>query len=218
MTTKVMDCDLVVLGAAGSGLVAAVKAADVSGKKVIVLEKAKKPGGATIFAHGFSPRDTKWQKEAGYAVSDPQDISGQIFDWLVEKGGAEKYFRMAKKGERKMGGEGSVFMPVRLEKYRDLPDPSIGPGWWGSYFVDKMIECCGKMGIPVLTETSARKFITDDKGRVKGVLADTRDGQLLVNCKVCVIAAGGFGANYEKLNKRWPEEFNNKSLRHLSTE
>ena len=216
MTTKVMDCDLVVLGAGGAGLVAAVKAADVSGKKVIVLEKAKKPGGASIFAHAVSVMDTKWQKEAGYAVNDPQDISGQFFDWLVEKGGSEKYFRMAKQGERKMGGAGSIFMPVRLDKYKDLPDPSIGPGWWGSYIVDKMIECCEKTGIPVLTETRARKFITDDKARITGVLADTKDGQLLVNCKACFIGAGGFGANYEKLNKYWPEEFNNKELFSLS--
>ena len=50
MATKIMDCDLVVLGAGGSGLVAAVKAADLSGKKIIVLEKAKKPGGSPIFA------------------------------------------------------------------------------------------------------------------------------------------------------------------------
>ena len=215
MATKVMDCDLVVLGAGGCGLVAAVKAADVSGKKVIVLEKAKKPGGASIFAHAVSVMDTKWQKEAGYAVSEPQDISGQFFDWLVEKGGAEKCFRMAKEGERKMGGAGSIFMPVRLDRYKDHPDPSIGPGWWGSYIVEKMIECCEKTGIPVLTETSAKKFITDDKGKVTGVLAGTRDGQLLVNCKACVIAAGGFGANYEKLQKYWPEEFNNKQIFNL---
>jgi len=231
MTTKVMDCDIVVLGAAGSGLVAAVKAADVSGKKVIVLEKAKKPGGATIFAHGMGDvgdiKDSKWQKEAGFAVNDPPDIRGQFFDWLASKGGAEKYFRVAKEGKRISGSErgggsgaggaggsagGEIYMPMRLEKYKGLPDQTIGPGWMGSYVVDKMIECCEKMGIPVLTETRARRFITDDKGKVTAVLADTKDGQLLVNCKACVIAAGGFGANYEKLKKRWPEDFDNKEI------
>jgi hypothetical protein len=60
---------------------------------------------------------------------------------------------------------------------------------------------CQKQGIQILYETPARKFITDDKGKVAGVLADTKDGQLLVNCKACVIAAGGFGRNYEKLKK-----------------
>jgi len=216
MATKVMDCDLVVLGAAGSGLVAAVKAKDVSNKNVVVLEKAKKPGGASMFASGMGDvgdiRDSKWQKDAGFAVNDPPDIRGQFFDWLVSKGGAESFFRVAKEGEGRMGGGGSIYQPARMEKYKDHPDPSIGPGRMGTYVVEKMIECCEKAGIPVLKETRARKFITDDEGRVTAVLADTVDGQLLVNCKACVIAAGGFGRNYEMLRKRWPEDFNNKEL------
>jgi len=217
MAIKVMDCDLVVLGAAGCGLVAAVKAADVSGKKVIVLEKAKKPGGATIFAHGMGSvgpiKDTKLHREAGYPVNDSPDITGQFFDWLLSKGGVEKYFRIGEPNPDRLGA--MIYMPVRTEKYKDHPDPSIGPGWMGSVVVDKMLECCEKTGIPVLTETRARKFITDDKGKVTGVLADAKDGQLLVNCKVCIIGAGGFGANYEKLQKYWPDDYNNKKMHNL---
>jgi fumarate reductase flavoprotein subunit len=208
--TKVMDCDLVVLGAGGSGLFAAVKAYDLTGKKVIILEKAKKPGGATYFAGGLGTvKDTTWAKEAGWKVSEPQHISGQIFDWFVSKGGAEKFFKAAKPGEN---ARSAISEQQRTEKYKDLPDPSIGPGRGGSFIVDRMVECCQKEGIQILYETPARKFITDDKGKVAGVLADTKDGQLLINCKACVIAAGGFGRNYEKLQKHWPEEFNNKEI------
>lgn len=214
MTTKVMDCDLVVLGAGGAGLVAAVKATDLTGKKVIVLEKAKKTGGASIFAHAIMVQDSKWQKDAGVEVNDPQDISGQFFDWLVSKGDMEKYFIVATKGERMFGSYrfGTVLMPQRIPKYRKLDDPSIGPGWAGTVIVDKMVECCKKMGIPIFTETRARKFITDDTGKVVGVLADTPEGQLLVNCKACFIAAGGFGADMEKLKKHWPEVYNGKEI------
>ncbi len=209
-----MDCDLVVLGAAGSGLVAAVKAADVSGRKVIVLEKAKKPGGGSVFAGGMGEvgqiKDSKWQRDAGMPVSDPPDIKGQFWDWVVSKGGAEKYFVVEKEGSGRTAG--GISMPGRMEKYKGLTDPSIGPGKMGSYMVDKMVECCEKMGIPILTETRAKKFVTDDKGRVIGVEAETKEGQLIVNCKACVIAAGGFGGNYEKLRKHWPEVFNNKHM------
>lgn len=209
-----MDCDLVVLGAGSAGLVAAVKAADLTGKKVIVLEKAKKTGGASIFAHAIMVQDSKWQKDAGAEVNDPQDISGQFFDWLVSKGDMEKYFIVATNGERMFGSYrfGTVLMPQRTPKYRKLDDPSIGPGWAGTVVVDKMVECCGKMGIPVLTETRATKFITDGAGKVVGVLADTNEGQLQVNCKACFIAAGGFGADMEKLKKRWPEVYNGKEI------
>jgi succinate dehydrogenase/fumarate reductase flavoprotein subunit len=213
MATKVMDCDLVVLGAGGAGLVAAVKAFDLTGKKVIVLEKSKKPGGATYFAGGFAEiKDSKWQKDAGYKVSEPQDITGQIFDWFVSKGGAESFYKVAKPEEKR---KLAIYTAARTEKYKDLPDPSIGPGRGGTFIVDKLVECCKKNGIQILTETSARKFITDDKGKVTGVLADSMDGQLLINCNACVVAAGGFGSNYEKLKKYWPEYFDNKRIHSL---
>jgi fumarate reductase flavoprotein subunit len=213
MTTKVMDCDLVVLGAGGSGLVAAVKAFDQTGKKVIVIEKTRKPGGATYFAGGFGGiKDSKWQKDAGYKVNDPPDITGQIFDWLVSKGGMESFYKIAKPEEKK--GDG-IYTPDRTEKYKDLPDPSIGPGRGGSFIVDKLVESCQKQGIQILTETLPKKFVVDESGMVKGVLAEAKDGQILVNFKACVIAAGGWGANMEKLKKYYPKEFNNTKIHSL---
>ena len=208
--TKVMDCDLVVLGAGGAGLVAAVKAHDQTGRKVIILEKAGKPGGATYFAGGLaSVSDSTWQKDAGYKVSEPQHITGQFFDWFVTKGDVEKFFRVARPEENR---QWAIYTLPRTEKYKDLPDPSIGPGRGGTFIVDKMVECCRKQGIQILYETPARKFITDAKGKVTGVMADTKDGQLVVNCRACIIASGGFGRDFEKLKKYWPEEYNNEEL------
>ena len=216
MTIKVMDCDLVVLGAGGSGLVAGVKAFDLTGKKVIILEKSRKPGGATYFAGGMGEtgpiKDSTWQKNAGHEVSEPQDISGHFFDWLVSKGGAETFFKVAKPEENVSQ---SIYWDQRTEKYRDLPDPSIGPGKMGSWVVDKLVECCQKQGITLLTETRARKFVTDDRGRLTGVIADTKDGQLLVSCKACVIAAGGYGRNMALLKKYYPKQFNDKKIHNL---
>lgn len=206
-----MDCDLVVLGAGGAGLVAAVMGAEASGKKVIVLEKAKKPGGATMFAAGIRVKDSTWQKEVGEKVNDPPDVSGLFFDWLVSKGGAEKYFFVSPPGDERAAWSSIQFRDI-MEKYKGHPAPGHSPGWMGTYVVSKMLECCKQMDIPVLTETRARKFITDSGGNVAGVLADTPGGQLRVNFKACFIGAGGFGADYEKCRKIWPSEFNNKPM------
>jgi fumarate reductase flavoprotein subunit len=218
MSTKVMDCDLVVIGAGGAGMVAAVKAFDLTGAKVIVLEKSRKPGGATYLAGGMGEsgpiKDSKWQKEAGWEVSEPQDISGQFFDWLVTKGDAETFFSIEKRQEGD-SGSGSITMPKRTEKYKDLPDPSIGPGKMGSWVVDKLVDCCKKQGITLLTATPARRFITDASGKVTGVLADSPDGQILINCKAVVMAAGGYGSSQEKLKKYYPRIFNNTKIHSL---
>jgi fumarate reductase flavoprotein subunit len=109
-------------------------------------------------------------------------------------------------------GQENLVKTVRMEKYLKLPDPSIGPGRGGTFLITKMLEFCQKQGIQVFYETPAKKFITDSKGNVTGVQADTKDGEVVINCKACVIASGGFGRNYPKLKKYWPEEYNNKEI------
>jgi len=206
MATKVMNCDAVIIGAGGTGMIAAVRAAELSGKKVIVLEKTRKPGGATVFAHGIQMSDSTWQKNAGEKVNEPQDLTGRFFDWLVTKGGAEKYFKIS---DEKMESMSSLIMYKRLDKYKDHDDPTIGPGWMGSYIVDKMLECCKKLGVEVITEARAKKLVKDSSGKVTGLLAEVKDGELQVNFKACFISSGGFGANYAKCQKKWPETYDN---------
>lgn len=217
MITKIMECDLLVLGAGGSGLVAGVRANDLTEKKVIILEKTKKPAGCTYFAGGMGEsgpiKDSTWQKDAGHEVSETPDISGQFFDWLVTKGDAKDYFTVAKPGQG--GRMGSIGMKNMEGKYRGKPDQTIGPGRLGSWMVDTLSDLCKKQGIQILNETRARRFITDDRGRVTAVLADTNDGQLLVNCKACIIAAGGYGANKELLKKYYPKQFDGGKMHSL---
>ena len=212
MATKVMECDLVVLGAGGVGMPAAVKAAEDSGKKVIVLEKAKKLGGGAMFMHAFPIRDSKWQKDAGETVSNPPDLSGQFFDWLVSKGGAEEYWKVYKPTDTGSIFFGTVHMTKRTAFYKDLPDVSIGPGGTGTYIIDKMRECCDKMKIPVITQARGKKLLVEAGGKVTGVVADTPDGELQVNCKAVFIATGGFGGDYKRLQKLFPVDFNNETI------
>lgn len=217
MVTKTMDCDLCVIGAGGCGLVAGVKAADLSGKKVIILEKSKKAfGGSSTFAHGMAITDSTFQKKAGEKVSDPPSVSGQFFDWICGKGDVERYFTIVPMEKVKMKEFGNLVMPERVDRYKGHPDHAIGPGWLGTLFTDVMIECCDKMNIPILTSTRAKAFVLDPGGKVTGVLADTEDGELQVNFKACLVAAGGFGSNDALLTELYPETFNGKSRRRYS--
>lgn len=60
-----LDCDVVVVGGGGLGLVAAVRAAEAGVKKIVVIEKTSKPGGNTMLAIGMMGADTQTQKNAG---------------------------------------------------------------------------------------------------------------------------------------------------------
>ena len=59
--TEKLEADIVVIGAGGAGLAAAVTAAG-KGAKVIVLEKRPIPGGATLFAGGTFAIESPVQK------------------------------------------------------------------------------------------------------------------------------------------------------------
>jgi len=245
MATKVMECDLVVLGGGGAGLVAAVKANEDSGKKVIVLEKAKNCGGSSWFAGGpgvgsmgggGAPGGAQGNKQGGPggqsgAPGGQGGMPGAAAGMAAAAGGTQGGQGGAPSGMQGgpggggmggMGGFSSWFgtkvgtenyvKTARMDKFKELPDPSIGPGRGGTFLIEHMLEFCQKQGIQVLNETPAKKFVTDSNGKITGVLADSKDGELLIKCKACVIASGGFGSNYEKLKKYWPEQYNNKEI------
>ena len=76
-------CDVVVLGAGGTGLAAAVEAANL-GRKVIVLEKNPAPGGSTSWSVGtITATNTRLQKRAG--IEDSPDWH---FEDLAKHAGA----------------------------------------------------------------------------------------------------------------------------------
>jgi fumarate reductase flavoprotein subunit len=240
-----MECDLVVLGGGGAGLVAAVKANEDSGKKVIVLEKAKNCGGSSWFAGGpgvgsmgggGAPGGAQGNKQGGPggqsgAPGGQGGMPGAAAGMAAAAGGTQGGQGGAPSGMQGgpggggmggMGGFSSWFgtkvgtenyvKTARMDKFKELPDPSIGPGRGGTFLIEHMLEFCQKQGIQVLNETPAKKFVTDSNGKITGVLADSKDGELLIKCKACVIASGGFGSNYEKLKKYWPEQYNNKEI------
>lgn len=261
-------CDLVVLGAGGSGLVAAVRAAQRSGKKVIVVEKSKKIGGNTNLGHGFMMRYTKWHEAAGLEDTREESInslyerSGKVldyqllhnatyalsdmFDWLCTFGGVEDKFVLKKmgpggphsapaddkkagekdkKGDKQSQGGGMPFagpigamidFPVRTKNTK-CTDTSMGPGWMGTFVVEKMSEVGQKQfGVEILTGTAAKQLLTNSDGSFSGVVCEDGGGTVTIHAKVCVIATGGFAHNDEIIRKTNPAFFHGQPVKRLS--
>ncbi|MBP2656741.1 MAG: binding domain, partial [Firmicutes bacterium] len=59
---KHLACDLVVIGAGGSGMVAAVRAAECGVKKIIVMDKAGRAGGNAWMAVGMFATNSQKHK------------------------------------------------------------------------------------------------------------------------------------------------------------
>lgn len=222
----VRECDLVVCGG-GTGLVAAIKAAQM-GKKVILLEKAARCGGNTDIAHGFFPIYSKLHAEQGIedvreeAVKVMVERAGgvigedimrtaiygcsEFFDWLLDFPGTREAYTVEKLGDKREAGP--IFGPAvthfvkRTENTRSL-DPSIGPGWAGTFVKQTMLDAipAQKLDVEILLNHQAKHLITDETGAVTGVIALDPGGETEIHCKAVVLATGGFGSSDEKLQK-----------------
>jgi fumarate reductase flavoprotein subunit len=195
--TILKNCDMVVVGGGASGLIAAAIAADISKKKVIVLEKAKNPGGSGFFAQFIRFFSTKWQKDAGvpdqmddYIRSamnitrwqlNPQLVTNAFraipgfFDWFCTWAKPEEIFTM--RDSRTSKKRKSIEIKnADIEKTRK--------------FMHKIIDKCNELGVEILTEHAAIDFVMGDKGEVTGVVAMDPGGLTVVNCKVCLVSTG----------------------------
>ena len=221
------SCDLCVIGAGGGGLVAAIRFAQLTGKKVIVLEKAKKCGGSTTLAHNWFTGYNRWHQEAGipdqtekllkYCIREAQGClpdslvekvlrnTGRFFEWLVDfdEKEARECFAI---GRGPMGALG-IDYPDRKFENLNCHDPAIGPGWAGTYLIRKMLQVAPTLGVEVYTQHEAVKLLTDENGAVNGVVANNPGGTVTVHAGAVVLATGGFSGNDEKLKKFEPNFF-----------
>ena len=219
--------DVVVCGG-GTGLVAAVRAAE-TGKKVILVEKADKLGGNTDYAHAFFPVYTKWHEAAGMPDCREQAVAhylnvtdhvlaedvvrtavygcGDFFDWLCGFGGAEEVYRLVNLGDADahgpIYGPGLLDFPNRIKDNLLCRDDAIGPGWGGTYVKYKMLEAIRdrKLNVEILTGTAAKHLRLDDAGRIAGVVCEDRGGEVRIDAPAVILATGGFGKSDEKLKE-----------------
>jgi hypothetical protein len=205
------SCDLVVLGGGGSGLVAAVRAAQLTGKKVIVLEKDTTAGGGAQGARSFRCFGSKWQAKRNipdttseYAhekmewmywwldqrvVNNGLRGTGQFFDWMGEQGAdletgftAEKY----------------VFAHG---KYEPVGPQKVG---FGRFVMTTMKDRCKALGVEVLTKHPVVDIEVKD-GKIVAAIAKSDAGYVRIACKACVLATGSWIRNDAVCKKYAPE-------------
>lgn len=220
----IRECDFVVCGG-GTGLVTAIKAAQL-GKKVILLEKATRVGGNTDLAHGFFPVYSKMHAEKGIedvreeAVKVMTERAGGIieeelmrtgiygcsefFDWLLDFPGTRDNYSVERLGDKREAGP--VFGPAVTHFKRRISnklsrDPSIGPGWAGTFVKQAMLDAipAQRLDVEILLQHEAKHLVTDESGRVIGVIARDPGGETEIRAKAVVLATGGFGSSDEKL-------------------
>ncbi|HEY1235329.1 MAG TPA: FAD-dependent oxidoreductase [Candidatus Binatia bacterium] len=198
-----VDRDIIVIGAGGCGLMAALVAAK-KGARVLLLEKTDKPGGGTAFSSkGIRAAGSRRQRELKIddsAALYAQDIlrrnngesdtvivrrlaetSGRVADFLTDEAGIE--FEI---GEFAFGHSAQRSHSWNVDQ--TVTD-----------FLFAAVE--REKNIAVRFSTPVLAIERDAAGAVVGV--KTRDG--ILTARKTILASGGFGASAELLSKYIPK-------------
>ena len=200
---ETLDYDVVVIGAGGAGMTAAIEAHD-AGAKVLVLEKAAMTGGNTSRATGgMNAAETPEQAKDG--IED----SIQLFIDDTMKGGKNINDEALVRTMAEQSAEGIEWLHTigadltsvglfggasvkRIHRPVNAEGKTISVG---SYLVPIFTDNLKTRGVEILYETPATELIVDG-GKVVGVKANG-EKEYTINAKAVIIATGGFGANSE---------------------
>jgi len=205
---KTIDTEIVIIGAGGAGMAAAIMVQQ-AGKDFVILEKMPYVGGNTTKATGgMNAAETHYQKEqgiedsvelfaadtmkGGHNINDPALVqtlaeqSAGAIDWLDTIG--------ADLPKISFSGGAST---------NRIHAPADGSAA-GNYLVDKFSAKLAELGVEIMLNTKATELIMQD-GKIAGVKAESPDANYTINCKAVILATGGFGANEDMYTQYRPD-------------
>ncbi len=201
------DADVIVLGAGGAGLSAALTAAE-AGKSVIVLEKLPSIGGNTQISGGGMAAPCNWlQQDEG--IED----SPELFESDIIAGGDDTdqdhdlvnvLANSALDSATWLRDEhGVVWDHMSFFGGHSVKRSLVPEGESGAKITWPLKGDAEAAGITIYTSMQASEFVVDGSGSVTAVKASNPDGaEYEFTGKAFVLATGGFGSNVE-MRKRY---------------
>ena len=205
--------DVVVVGAGGAGLVAAITAAE-TGAKVAVVEKLRVAAGNTLLSGAEYAAPANWLQKEKNIEDSPEALEADML-----KGGDNEADPALVKVLAEQATAGAEWLrdDVKVEWTDELMHfgghtvtRSLVPlGASGVEPMSKLLAKAKELGVTIIYDTTAKKLLVDDKGVVVGVEGENSRGNgdtyTLHANKGVVLATGGFGSNIEMRKKYNPE-------------
>ncbi|MDD5935556.1 MAG: flavocytochrome c [Clostridiales bacterium] len=207
-TEETMSADIVVIGAGGAGMTAALEATN-AGRNVLIIEKQAMVGGNTIKATGgMNAAGTQLQKDEGV------DDSVEVFIDDTMSGGnyvnnEELVRTLAERSADGVAWLESIGAPLKSltfsggASFKRMHAPEGGAAV-GPYIVQALSQQLADKNVNILYNTAATEIVTTN-GEVTGVIATGNNIKYTINCEAVILATGGFGANEEMVTKYNPD-------------
>ncbi|WP_439121594.1 FAD-dependent oxidoreductase [Marivita sp.] len=204
-----LDVPILIIGAGGCGLVAALAANDAGGE-VLVAEADAAPSGSTALSAGLIPAAcTRFQQEAGIEDNadlfaqdiqkkakgeNPQNLvdllanqSGKVIEWLADRFdlpfSVVSDFDYPGHSRRRMHG-----LPTRA----------------GRELIDRLRTACEAQGMDIICNRRATSLFVEGD-HVRGVRLEGPNGTEDVGCGALILACNGYGGNRAMVRQFMPE-------------
>lgn len=211
----VIDTDICVIGGACAGLTAAICAAENGAKKVTIVEKQKRLGGTLGVCGGFFGVESPAQKRLGIHSTADECFADliQMLYWNCDAKLVRDWMSGSGESVRWLESKGMNFEIVApFQGLREFCRSTYhvcnkDNKTTGMNMLRALVPECDRLGVEVLRQTRAQQLLTDEMGRVVGVLAE-QDGRLVqISARSTVIATGSIGANKELIARFYGEDY-----------
>ncbi|MCL2373669.1 MAG: flavocytochrome c [Treponema sp.] len=201
-----LRADIVVIGAGGAGVAAALQAYQDGAVNIVILEQMPMIGGNTLLATGrMNAANTRYQPagsdstdlmfddtmRGGGNINNPAQVrilvdqSAEAVYWLNDNFGT---------GITRIGRGGGASAPRSH-------GTETGAGI-GSVVMPALGRALSRTSIYVMLNTRATEILVGAGGNITGVAAQRGNERLTIATNAVILASGGFGANPEML-VRW---------------
>lgn len=211
---QVIDADVVIVGAGGAGITAAIEAKAQGAENVVVIEKMDITGGNTRMSGGEFAAPGNWvQLSEGITNDSVEKYYEDIYEGGYKKGNPKLIRIIAENALKTVEWLRDEIGVV----YRDTQSwygghevaRTLWPKGDGPAYVDTLENKARELGVNFYLQTEATELVKDDSGRVISVNAVHKNGaNYTFNAsKGVILTTGGFGANVEmreQYNKIWP--------------
>jgi fumarate reductase flavoprotein subunit len=195
-----ISADIVIVGGGGGGMAAAIQAAQLK-TKVILLEKLAFTGGTSMFSEGLFAINSHFQREAGvnYTGAEVLQKVMEYHHWMADAELTKNFFDASGETIDWLEQTGVKFMGVE----------TLGPSLktWHTYegmgpqYAEKLFKACESLGVEIHLNSAAKKLITQN-GVITGVIFQAGDGSIVqANTKAVILASGGYADNAEMINE-----------------
>lgn len=198
--TQNLTTDVVVVGAGGSGLAAAVAAAE-GGARVIVFEAKAIAGGTTNFPMGAFAVESNMQKERNITLT-----RDEAFELMMDY----SHYRANARLVRAFVDKSASTIEWLQQQGVEFSEPSTtvpgAPKTWhlikgrGGALVKALVTKAKEKGVDIRLNAPVKKIVKEGN-RIAGVIAEEDGKPVSVKAKAVIVATGGYGGNKEWVKK-----------------